>query len=526
MLHSEKESKESKTFDFNKYCEEAYRYFSSWLYSKLQKVTMTDRVAELKGIDPLTGLCFNACRVDGTGIYHIIIEAAKLALTKEEYGACCYWYFGPEKSKSSQFALLMIDPKDVEWLHKSKVIQMNDGVGTFSKFLGNNNIFSMKYGTQEWREERNRHLNFLDDKAIEKDMPEMHKIADDYIKKIDEEGKIANLERFTADYTLDVVSKTKLSTSLDQYTKDTISSMITKISTELGNQTYTFIKSILPFIEYFPFNYFIQTELSKLVKLANNILRDDVIQPNKETILSKHNFITAGRNHSDIKLTSLDMINEFKEFLVVGHETTAKLLLFTLMLLADSNHRDVSKKLLREIHTRDKSPREWAKSDFDKVTYLTAIVNEALRLYPPVPIMVNRINKHCTFRDIELRPGDLVFNSALQTHHYKPVWGNDADQFKPERFIEENGAIKEYNEYMFHPFGFNPRKCVGQKFAMLEVKQLVAILVSEYEMSLEKEMHHPFPISSTITMKVMMQNIPLYFEKRKQEELEFKLNPL
>jgi len=523
MLHSDKESNESKTSDFYKFSWEIYRYFSSWIYSKLQKVTMTDKVAELKGEDALTGQCFNACRGDGAGLYHIIIEAAKLALSKEEYGACCYWYFGPEKSKFSQFALLIIDPKDVEWLHKAKVIQMNDGIGTFAKFLGNNNIFAMKYGTKEWREERNRHLQFLDDKAIEQDVPEMHKIIDDYTKKIDQEGKISNLEKFTENYTLDVVSKTKLSATLEQSAKDDISHMITRICTELGNQTYTFIKCILPFIEYFPFNYFIQTELNKLVKLANIILIDKIIQPNKEAILSKHNFITAERNKSDIKLTSLDMLNQFKEFLVVGHETTAKLLLFTLMLLADSNHHDVLKKLLFEIHAHEKSPREWKKSDFDKMTYLTAIVNETIRLYPPVPIMVNRINKHCTFRDIELRPGDLVFNSALQTHYYKPAWGNDAEQFKPERFIEENGALKEYNEYMFYPFGFNPRKCVGQKFAMLEVKQLVAILVSEYEISLEKEMHHPFPISSTITMTVMMKNIQLYFEKRTKEESALKL---
>jgi cytochrome P450 len=82
---------------------------------------------------------------------------------------------------------------------------------------------------------------------------------------------------------------------------------------------------------------------------------------------------------------------------------------------------------------------------------------------------------------------------------------------------------------MFFPFGFNPRKCVGQKFALLEVKQLIAIIVSEYHIALEQELHHPFPVESTFTMKIALENIPLYFEERKEQErkvLENSIIPL
>lgn len=520
------DSKDSKQ-NSESYRSQAYRFFSSMIYSRLSKVDTYRSFAELKGEDPLFGQIYNACRKDGRGIHHIIASAAELALSKEEYGASCYWYFGPEKSNLSQFAMLMIDPRDIEWLFKAKIVEYSDGSGSFAKIFGKNNIFSMKLGTQEWRDERNRHLKVLDGKVIGNDLPKMEKILQNFLDKINFEnnkGMITNLEKFASDYTLEVVAKTKLGvTHLASETKDQISSMISKVSVELANQTNTFIKAIFPFLDYFPFYYFFTDELKNLLKIGDVILKEQVIGPNKESILERDSFITLGRDKKTMRLDSAEILNKFKEFLVVGHETTAKLLLLTLMLLGDVQHREILQKLRHELQQfKTTSPREWAKEDFDQMIYLSAVVHEALRLYPPVPIMVNKINKACQFKDRKLVPGDLVFISQKQTHRYKPAWGMDAEEFNPARFIDSSGKLKEFSDYMFFPFGFNPRKCVGQKFALLEVKQLIAILVSEYDLTLGNDLHHPFPVESTFTMKIPMENIPLYFEKKEEMKKEIK----
>ncbi len=524
------ETEESKKIQsyYEQYSESAYHFFSSFLYARLPKIKSYLSMPEMKSSDPFLGQASLACRHDGTGIHHIVANAAKLALSKEEYGGACYWYFGPENTKYSRFAMLMIDPNDIEWLFKSKVIDNFDAVGSFDKFLGNNNIFSLKLGSKEWRDERNRHLQVLDDKVIGKDLPDMKKVWDDYLEKMEfDDGKatISNLEKFASDYTLDVVAKTKLGVNLlSEETKNEISDVITKISIKLADQTESFMKSILPFLDYFPFHYFFNQEFKKLMKMGDEILKNQVIKPNRETILTQDNFITKGRDRTKIDFDSSDIINQFKEFLVVGHETTAKLLLFTLMLLSDEKHISILEKLRAEIREfKNGDPREFAKEDFDQMTFLNAILHETLRLYPPVPIMVNNIDIPCRFRDIELQKGDLVFISQRQTHRYKPAWGNDAEEFNPSRFIDDNGKIKEFKDYMYFPFGFYPRRCIGQKFAMLEVKQLVSIIATEYDIALAKEMHHPFPVESTFTMKVMLENIPLYFSKRENMNSTFSM---
>lgn len=525
---SKKEESKKTPPLYEQYSRGAYQFFSSFIYARLPKIKNFISMPEMKSMDPLLGQAHLACRHDGTGIHHIVTNAAKLALSKDEYRGACYWYFGPENTKYSKFAMLMIDPNDIEWLFKAKVIDNFDSVGSFDKFLGANNIFSLKLGSKEWRDERNRHLQVLDDKVIGKDLDGMKKVWDGYKDKMNfVEGKseISNLEQFTSNYTLEVVAKTKLGVDeLSDATKNQISHVITQISIKLADQTENFMRSILPFVDYFPFYYFFNNEFKRLMKLGDEILKQQVIAPNKETILNQDNFITKGRDKNKIDLNATDIINQFKEFLVVGHETTAKLLLFSLMLLADEKNISILEKLRAEIREfKNGDPRDFAKEDFDQMTYLNAILHETLRLYPPVPIMVNTIGIPCRFRDIDLQKGDIVFISQRQTHRYKPAWGEDAEEFNPSRFIDDAGKIKEMKDYMYFPFGFYPRRCIGQKFAMLEVKQLVSIIVTEFDIALSKEMHHPFPVESTFTSKIMLENIPLYFSKRENLNSTFSM---
>ncbi|HEX2549868.1 MAG TPA: cytochrome P450, partial [Gammaproteobacteria bacterium] len=373
---------------YQQYSKGAYQFFSSWVYSSFTKLNQLISMPELKSPDPLLGQAPVVCRSDGTGIHHLIANAAELALSKPEYAGACYWYFGPENTKYSRFSMLMIDPKDIEWLFKSKVIDTFDSVGSFSKVFGENNIFSLKLGTKEWRDERNRHLQVLDDKVIGKDLPTMRNIWDDFVKTMDfpdGKAKISNLEKFTSDFTLDVVAKTKLGiTDLPQETKNEISSIISKISVKLADQTDAFLKMFFPFADYFPFYYFFNQEFNNIMKMGHELLKHQVIKPNQQSILAKENFITLGREKKSINLNSADIINQFKEFLVVGHETTAKLLLFTIMLLADDKNIEILERLRAEIRAfKNGDPRDFAKEDFDHMIFLNAILHEVLRLYPP-----------------------------------------------------------------------------------------------------------------------------------------------
>ena len=124
---------------------------------------------------------------------------------------------------------------------------------------------------------------------------------------------------------------------------------------------------------------------------------------------------------------------------------------------------------------------------------MSMIINESLRLYPPVLSFERRAER-------EVRLGKLIVpaNVELQIpnlafHHDAQYWGQDVDLFKPERFSEGVAKATKDNIVAFLPFGMGPRTCVGFNFATIEVKIALSMILQRYSITLSPTyVHSPF----------------------------------
>ncbi|QRV88400.1 cytochrome P450 family protein [Ceratobasidium sp. AG-Ba] len=166
----------------------------------------------------------------------------------------------------------------------------------------------------------------------------------------------------------------------------------------------------------------------------------------------------------DEKIIQDETIN----ILVAGRDTTAATLTFAVYLLA--MHPDVMSKLRAEILAHVGSADYPTPDDFRDMKYLRAVINETLRLFPAVPTNERTAIKSTTFKSggktFYVSKGTNASYSVLLMHRRKDLWGPDAEEFDPERWLDER--LKKYltpNPFIFLPFNAGPRICLGQQFA-------------------------------------------------------------
>lgn len=118
------------------------------------------------------------------------------------------------------------------------------------------------------------------------------------------------------------------------------------------------------------------------------------------------------------------------------------------------------------------------------------ILYEVLRLYPPAIAQYQHTYKQTKIGEISVPAGVDLILPTLLVHHDPELWGNDVDEFKPGRFSEGVSKASNSDQLAFFPFGWGPRTCIGQNFAMLEAKLALAMILPNFSFQFSPSYSH------------------------------------
>lgn len=175
-------------------------------------------------------------------------------------------------------------------------------------------------------------------------------------------------------------------------------------------------------------------------------------------------------------LSHKDIREEVDTFMFEGHDTTAAALNWSLFLLG--SHPEVQKKVQKELDdTFGQSDRPVTMDDMKKLRYLEAVVKEALRLFPSVPFFARTVTEDCNIRGYAIPKGVNIIIVPFALHR-DPEHFPEPEEFKPERFLPENASGR--NPYAYIPFSAGLRNCIGQRFALMEEKVVLAAILRNF----------------------------------------------
>ncbi|KAL0726305.1 hypothetical protein Bca4012_022398 [Brassica carinata] len=240
---------------------------------------------------------------------------------------------------------------------------------------------------------------------------------------------------------------------------------------------------------------------AKYILAKRKEVRSQGTQPNgecHEDLLTSHMKLDTTKyellNPSDDKFLR-DTILAFN---LAGRDTMASALSWFFWLLSE-NPRVVTK-IRQEItnqmdtnlpRSRDYDPTE----QFNKLVYLHAALCETMRLYPPVPIeRVSPVRSDVLPSGHKVEANSKILILIYALGRMKAVWGEDASEFKPERWITETGMLRHEPSFKFLAFNAGPRTCLGKKIAMVLMKAVVVEMLQNFDIKVaERQIIEPGP---------------------------------
>ncbi|KAM7350273.1 uncharacterized protein ACRADG_008888 [Cochliomyia hominivorax] len=419
-----------------------------------------------------------------------------LNLLKEEYGKISrMWFFG-------ECVLMIQDAKDFESILSSQqVIKKNCLYDLLTCWLGNGLLLS---NGSKWHGRRKIITPTFHFKILEQFVEVFDQQSCVLVERLQEkaDGKtVLNMFPIVCLTALDIIAETAMGVKINAQKNPNFP--YAKAVTDVADIFATrFMKATQRFDWFFKLTcYKTYLRMKKSIEIMHEFT-DKVITERREALeksIKNGTFVAMSNETNDLglkkrmafldvllqstvadkPLTNEDIREEVDTFMFEGHDTTTSGISHTLYLL--SRHPKVQQNVFEEILQvigSDKN-KPVTMRELQDLKYLDLVIKESLRMYPPVP-MIGRITEH----DVEINgkfiPANvnmtLLIYAALRDPDYFP----NPDEFIPERYANEN--LDKINPFAYVPFSAGPRNCIGQKFAILEMKSTISKMIRHFEL--------------------------------------------
>src|SRR6185437_2312110 len=351
--------------------------------------------------------------------------------------------------------------------------------------VGGDGLFTADTREPNWSKAHNILLQPFGNRAMQSYHPSMVDIAEQLVKK---------WERLNADDEIDVVH------DMTALTLDTIGlcGFDYRFNSFYRRDYHPFVESLVRSLETIMMirglpmeNLWMQKrrrDLAGDVAFMNRMVDEIVAERrrNAEAASGKKDMLGAMMTGVDRATgEQLDDVNiryQINTFLIAGHETTSGLLSYTLYALL--KHPDILKKAYEEVD-RVLGPDTGVRPTYQQVTrltYITQILKEALRLWPPAPAYGISPLKDETIGGgkYKLRKNTFITILVTALHRDPSVWGPNPDAFNPENFSREAEAARPVNAWK--PFGNGQRACIGRGFAMHEAALALGMILQRFRL--------------------------------------------
>uniref|UniRef100_A0A8C6LMU4 Cytochrome P450 4V2 n=1 Tax=Nothobranchius furzeri TaxID=105023 RepID=A0A8C6LMU4_NOTFU len=246
-------------------------------------------------------------------------------------------------------------------------------------------------------------------------------------------------------------------------------------------------------------------ERSESMSYRNSASDSDLGRKKRQAFLD---MLLKTTDDSGNKLSHQDIQEEVDTFMFEGHDTTAAAMNWALHLLG--THPDVQQKVQQELQeVFGTSSRSITMEDLKKLKYLDCVIKEALRLFPSVPFFARSLCDDCHFNGFKVPKGAnaiIVTYSLHRDQRYFP----EPEEFRPDRFVPENSAGRP--PYAYVPFSAGLRNCIGQRFAQMEEKVVLASILRNFNVEACQNREELRPVGELILRPE--QGIIIKLEKR------------
>lgn len=284
------------------------------------------------------------------------------------------------------------------------------------------------------------------------------------------DGEAHSIHDDMMELTLRIVSQALLGVNIDRYVKDIESAVNTFLPA-----TSSLLNFILPEGIPLPSRWKMARARETLDDAVNDIIQRKHANPGENDVIS---MLLAARDDDDTPLSDEQIRDEAITLIIAGHKTTAVSLTYTMYLLAQ--HPKIEEEFVAELDSVLDGEHPII-DDPSELTYTGQIVKESMRLFPPVPGIVREPKEADQIGGYRIPAGTKVFLSQWVVHR-DGRWYDDPLAFRPERWTDDMET--SLPQFAYFPFAAGPRRCIGDRFAMLEAQLLLATIYQDYHLEL------------------------------------------